>query len=135
MLASVATLACGSVSLPTYAADVAADTAYTATDGKYLDADTYKGFKLFRNWCARCHAKYGLGNDDGGLGQNLLKSVKILSKEEFFSIIENGKTGQIGSMPAWKANAKVMKDRQLIYQYIQARADGAIGNIKPKKAK
>jgi mono/diheme cytochrome c family protein len=131
MLASAATLAFGVVSLPASAAD----TAYTVTDGNKLDADTYKGFKLFRNWCARCHAKYGMGLDDGGLGANLLESVKILSKEEFFATVENGKTGQIGSMPAWKANAKVMKDRQLIYQYMQARSDGAIGNEKPKKAK
>jgi mono/diheme cytochrome c family protein len=131
MLASAATLAFSAVSLPTYAAD----TPPSATAGNKVDADTYKGFKLFRNWCARCHAKYGMGLDDGGLGANLLESVKILSKEEFFAIVENGKSGQIGSMPAWKANAKVMKDRQLIYQYLQARSDGALGNEKPKKAK
>ncbi|PHS27518.1 MAG: cytochrome C [Methylophaga sp.] len=131
LLASAATLAFSAVSLPTYADDKS----YTVTDEKYLDADTYKGFKLFRNWCARCHAKYGMGNDDGGLGSNLLESVKTISKEEFFSTVENGKAGQIGSMPAWKANAKVMEDRELIYSYLQARSDGAIGNIKPKKAK
>ena len=131
MLVSAATLAFGAVSLPTYAAE----TAYTVTDGNKVDADTYKGFKLFRNWCARCHAKYGLGLDDGGLGANLIESINTLSKEEFFAIVENGKSGQIGSMPAWKANAKVMENRELIYQYLQARADGALGNEKPKKAK
>ncbi len=131
MLASAATLAFSAVSLPTYADDKP----YTVTDGKYLDADTYKGFKLFRNWCARCHAKYGEGLNDGGLGADLTESLKILTKEEFFATVENGKSGQIGSMPAWKANAKVMKDKELIYNYLLARSDGAIGNEKPKKAK
>ena len=131
LLASAATLALSAVSFPAYANDAP----YTVTDGKYLDADSYKGFKLFRNWCARCHAKYGMGNDDGGLGANLLESIKIISKEEFFSIVENGKSGQIGSMPAWKANAQVMENREKLYSYLKARSDGAIGNIKPKKAK
>ncbi|MBL1321383.1 MAG: c-type cytochrome [Methylophaga sp.] len=106
---------------------------YSVVDGNKLDAESYAGFKLFRNWCARCHAKYGMGLDDGGLGANLLESVKTLSKEEFFATVENGKSGQIGSMPAWKANVKVMENFDQIYSYLNARSDGAIGNVKPKK--
>ncbi len=131
MLAGAATLAFSTVSLPAFADDAP----YTVTDGKYLDADSYKGFKLFRNWCSRCHAKYGMGKDDGGIGANLTESLKTLSKEDFFSTVENGKSGQLGSMPAWKANAKVMKGRDKLYSYLKARSDGAIGNVKPKKAK
>jgi mono/diheme cytochrome c family protein len=106
---------------------------YSVVDGNKLDANSYAGFKLFRNWCARCHAKYGMGLDDGGLGANLLESIKTLSKEEFFATVENGKSGQIGRMPAWRANVKVMENLDQIYSYLSARSDGAIGNVKPKK--
>ncbi|HHA19908.1 MAG TPA: cytochrome C, partial [Methylophaga sp.] len=46
-----------------------------------------------------------------------------------------GKSGTIGSMPAWKKNVKVMEGRDQLYAYLKARADGAIGEIKPKKTK
>ncbi len=104
---------------------------YQVTDGNRLDADSYSGFKLYRNWCARCHGTYG----QGMVGPNLADSLKVLSKDEFFAVVENGKSGTIGSMPAWKANPKVMKGRDKLYGYLKARSDGAIGEVKPKKAK
>lgn len=127
ILASAATLTFGAISLPAYADEAP----YTVTDGNHLDADSYKGFKLFRNWCARCHGTYG----QGMVGPNLADSLKVITKEEFFNTVENGKSGTIGSMPSWKANAKVMADREKIYSYLKARSDGAIGVVKPKKAK
>lgn len=109
----------------------AEDKSYSVTDGNKLDAQSYKGFKLYRNWCARCHGTYG----QGMVGPNLADSLKIISKEEFFATVKNGKAGSIGSMPAWKANPKVMKGREQLYSYLKARSDGAIGVVKPKKAK
>ncbi len=107
------------------------DKPYTVTDGKYVDANTYKGFKLFRNWCARCHGTYG----QGLVGPNLAELLKERTKEQVFKVIETGKTGQIGSMPSWKKNKKVMENRDKIYAYLKARSDGALGQVKPKKAK
>ncbi len=104
---------------------------YTVTDGNKLDAASYSGFKLYRNWCARCHGTYG----QGMVGPNLADSLKVISKDQFFDVVENGKSGSIGSMPAWKSNAKVMEGRDKIYSYLKARSDGAIGIVKPKKAK
>tara|TARA_R110002049_G_scaffold283442_2_gene463494 strand:- start:160 stop:567 length:408 start_codon:yes stop_codon:yes gene_type:complete len=127
MLVSATTLVFGLVSLPSYAEDVP----YTVTNGNELDATSYKGFKLFRNWCARCHGTYG----QGMVGPNLADSLKLLSKDEFYNIVENGKVGTIGSMPAWKANAEVMGNSDQIYAYLKARSDGAIGVEKPKKSK
>ncbi|WP_438970316.1 c-type cytochrome [Methylophaga sp.] len=109
----------------------AEETPYTVTDGTHLDAETYQGFKLYRNWCARCHGTYG----QGMVGPNLADSLGIITKEEFFNTVENGKSGTIGSMPAWSANPKVMEGREKLYRYLKARSDGAIGVIKPKKAK
>jgi mono/diheme cytochrome c family protein len=104
---------------------------YTVTDGNRLDANSYSGFKLYRNWCARCHGTYG----QGMVGPNLAESLNAISKEEFYDTVENGKSGTIGSMPAWKANTKVMEGKDKLYAYLKARADGAIGVEKPKKAK
>ncbi len=104
-------------------------TLYSVVDGNKLDADSYAGFKLFRNWCARCHGTYG----QGMAGPSLPESLKIISKEQFFKTVEEGKTGTIGSMPAWKTNPKVMAGLDKIYAYLMARSDGAIGEVKPKK--
>ena len=127
ILISAATLSFGVISLPVSAEEKP----YTVTDGNHLDADSYKGFKLYRNWCARCHGTYG----QGMVGPNLADSLNVISKEEFNSVVENGKSGTIGSMPAWKANVKVIEGLDPLYAYLKARADGAIGVVKPKKAK
>jgi mono/diheme cytochrome c family protein len=124
---AIAGLSFSAISLPAYAQEQP----YIVTDGNKLDAKSYSGFKLFRNWCARCHGTYG----QGMAGPNLADSLKVISKEEFFATVENGKSGTIGSMPAWKANQKVMQGRDKLYSYLKARADGAIGAVKPKKAK
>ena len=113
----------------TPAAAASVEGLYSVVDGNKLDANSYAGFKLFRNWCARCHGTYG----QGMVGPNLADSLKIISKEQFYSTVENGKVGQIGSMPSWKANVQVMENRDQLYAYLKARSDGAIGVEKPKK--
>lgn len=102
---------------------------YSVVEGNKLDANSYEGFKLYRNWCARCHGTYG----QGMVGPNLADSLKIISEKQFFDTVENGKTGTIGSMPSWKANVQVMEGRDQLYAYLKARSDGAIGEVKPKK--
>lgn len=104
---------------------------YTVTNGNKLDADTYNGFKLYRNWCARCHGTYG----QGLAGPNLAESLNKISYEEFMTTVAEGKTGRIGMMPAWQSNQTVMEGRDQIYSYLKARADGAIAEVKPEKVK
>ena len=50
-------------------------------------------------------------------------------------IVADGQSGQIGSMPAWRSNQQVMEGREYIYRYLKARADGAIGEVTPRKIK
>lgn len=125
--AVISMLSFSAFTIPSYAGEQA----YHVIDGDKLDAASYNGFKLYRNWCARCHGTYG----QGMVGPNLATSLKALSKNQFKKTVENGKSGTIGSMPAWKANPKVMDGLDNIYAYLKARSDGAIGEIKPKKAK
>lgn len=104
---------------------------YTVTNGNQLDTETYKGFQLYRNWCARCHGTYG----QGLAGPNLADSLNKITYEEFLQTVAKGKMGQIGMMPGWESNKQVMDGRKDIYRYLKARADGAIGPEKPEKAK
>lgn len=113
----------------TSTAPVATDAVYSVIDGNKLDAESYAGFKLYRNWCARCHGTYG----QGMVGPNLADSLKYIDKDQFYDTVENGKSGTIGSMPAWRKNVKVMAGRDKLYAYLMARSDGAIGIEKPKK--
>lgn len=110
---------------------IAEDKLYTVTDGNVLDSESYNGFRLYRNWCARCHGTYG----QGMVGPNLADSLNVLTKDEFIATVTHGKMGQIGMMPAWKSNDQVINGIDQIYAYLKARADGAIGVIKPRKAK
>lgn len=103
---------------------------YVVTNGNQLDAETYKGFQLYRNWCARCHGTYG----QGLAGPNLADSLNKITYEEFLETVAKGKMGQIGMMPAWESNKQVMDGREQIYRYLKARADGAIDAVKPEKA-
>lgn len=126
IVSGIFSLLLGLVSIPSYA-----DKPYVITNGNELDAGSYNGFKLFRNWCARCHGTYG----QGMVGPNLADSLKVITKDQFFHTVAEGKTGSIGSMPAWKSNPEVMEGRDHIYAYLKARSDGVIGEVKPKKAK
>jgi mono/diheme cytochrome c family protein len=102
---------------------------YVVKDGNRLDAATYKGYKLYRNWCARCHGTFG----QGLAGPDLTQRLNSISFDEFMQTVAEGKSGQIGMMPAWKTNPAVMQGRADIYSYLKARADGAIGAVKPEK--
>lgn len=104
----------------------AEDKLYTVTDGNVLDEETYKGFIIHRNQCARCHASFG----QGMIGPNLADSMNNLTREEFDDIVTNGRM----AMPPWKASAEVMAGLDNLYAYFKARADGAIGEVRPKKA-
>lgn len=79
ILASTMALSFSAMTLPAHAQD----TNYTVTDGNKLDAATYNGFKLYRNWCARCHGTYG----QGMVGPNLADSLKAISKDEFSNVV------------------------------------------------
>lgn len=119
--------------LPSYA-----DVPYTVTDGKALDSNSYQGYSVFRQWCARCHGTFGQG---GPKAPDLSKSLATLSLEEFTETVSTGKvplarqTTKQGRMPAQGRREVVMKNIDNIYSYLKARSDGAIGKVRPKLGK
>ena len=96
---------------------------YTVADGNLLDSETYRGFIVHRNMCARCHGNYG----QGMVGPNLAESLNNLGREEFELIVVNGRN----AMPPHNTNTQVMEALDNLYAYYKARADGAIGEVRP----
>ena len=96
---------------------------YTVADGNLLDSETYRGFIVHRNICARCHGNYG----QGMVGPNLAESLNNLGREEFELIVVNGRN----AMPPHNTNTQVMEALDNLYAYYKARADGAIGEVRP----
>jgi len=108
---------------------VQAQASYSVTEGNKLDAQTYRGYLTYRNWCARCHGIFA----QGLAGPNLAKSLTETSKNEFMKVLIKGKTGRNGVMPGFQDNPQVMNAREQLYNYLRARADNAIGPVMPQQ--
>lgn len=101
---------------------------YTVKQNDKVDSDTFIGYKVYRTWCARCHGTFG----QGLAASDLTKTLKNTDRDDFFKIVARGKKGRIGVMPAWQSNDNVMKNRDRIYSYLRARADGALRAVTPE---
>jgi hypothetical protein len=106
-----------------------------ATDAGQCQVDqaTYVGWRTFQANCFVCHGAGGVGTTFGpNLQERLNASVDY---ERFLQVLENGYTGQVGAMPAWKGNPQVMPKAKDLYVYLKARADGLLPNGRPKRKK
>jgi mono/diheme cytochrome c family protein len=101
---------------------LADDVPYKVIDG-HIDENTIRGWKTYRGIgaCTACHGPAGLG----GVGLNLLASVKEKDKDFFIKIIADGKKGT--QMIPYKGNKAVMNNIDNIYAYFKARVDGVLG--------
>lgn len=117
------TLTCFSVLSPAFAS-----THYRVEDKQALDKESYQGYIIYRQWCARCHGAFGQG---GPFSPDLTDSLKKLSQQDFNNIVTSGSNEQ-GYMPAWHQNQQVMQSIDAIYTYLKARSDGAISAIRPQ---
>lgn len=113
LLTNLVILTCGVVAFPA----LADETSHIVIKGQQLDAADYKGFKLFRNWCVRCHGN----SEQGSTRTHLANNLRLISKDDFYDIVENGKEGVMGNMPSWKDNAEIMENRDKIYTYLKTR--------------
>jgi methanol metabolism-related c-type cytochrome len=125
-------------------------TAVRSEDGKYYDKDgdptykigtdgtvdwyTYSGYRRYHSECHVCHGPDG----EGSMYAPALKSsLKHISFSDFLGIVAGGRTNvstsQENVMPAFGTNPNVMCYISDIYVYLRARANDAMGRVRPEK--
>ena len=106
----------------------ASNAPYQVKDGNKVDPQTLMGWKTWRALaCERCHG----AQQEGLVGPALVQSLKVLSKEEFHTVIMNGRPEK--GMPPFNASDMVNKNWEGLYAYLKGRADGQIqpGRLTP----
>jgi mono/diheme cytochrome c family protein len=105
----------------------AGDLGYKVVDGDQVDPATLKGWKTWRAMaCDRCHGP----NQEGMVGPSLVQSLKVLTKDEFKSVMLIGRVDK--GMPNFGGTQTVVDNLDGLYAYLKGRSDGA---IKPGKLK
>jgi hypothetical protein len=101
---------------------------YQVKDGSKVDPQTLMGWKTWRALaCERCHG----AEQEGLVGPALTQSMKVLSKEEFHTVIMNGRPEK--GMPPFNASQMVNQNWEGLYAYLKGRSDGQIkpGRLSP----
>ncbi len=94
---------------------------YTVLNGSKVDAETLKGFKAWRTAaCDRCHG----ANQEGLVGPSLVDSLKVLSKDEFITVVKNGRLEK--GMQSFGNSPAVMDNMNQLYAYLKGRSNGDI---------
>lgn len=101
---------------------------YEVQDGNKVDPKTLQGWKTWRALaCERCHG----AAQEGLVGPPLVESMKVLSKEEFHTVIMNGRPDK--GMPPFNNSPMVTQNWEGLYAYLKGRSDGQIqpGRLQP----
>jgi mono/diheme cytochrome c family protein len=94
---------------------------YTVKGGNKVDAKTLQGWKTWRALaCERCHG----AEQEGLVGPALVETLKTLSKEDFHTIMMNGRPEK--GMPPFNASPMVVQNWEGLYAYLKGRSDGEI---------
>lgn len=104
-----------------------------AADGQ-VDWYTYSGYRRYHSDCHVCHGPDGEGST---YAPGLRESLQKLTYAEFFEVVVNGRrnvsSSQENVMPAFGTNPNVMCYLDDIYVYLRARANDALGRVRPGK--
>lgn len=95
-----------------------------------VDRDTYVGWRTFHSVCHTCHAQDAVGST---FAPDLLPRIRMIDKERFIQVVDQGFTGQVGVMPGWGMNPNVNKYYDELWSYLRARADGVLAPGRPKR--
>ena len=124
--------------------------AVKSENGKYLDKDgnptykiqadgtvdwyTYSGYRRYHSECHVCHGPDAMGSS---YAPALKDSLKTMSYGEFLAIVAGGRknvnTAQENVMPAFGDNPNVTCYLDDIFVYLRARANDALGRVRPAK--
>jgi len=125
-------------------------TAVKSEDGKYLDKEgdptykvapdgtvdwyTYSGYRRYHSECHVCHGPDGMGST---YAPALKDSLKTMSYADFLGVVASGRknvsTAQENVMPAFGDNPNVACYMDDLYIYLRARANDAVGRVRPAK--
>lgn len=134
----------------TLAADAVDPTAVKSEDGKYFDKEgtptfkvapdgtvdwyTYSGYRRYHSECHVCHGPDGMGST---YAPALTDSVKTMSYGDFVGVVASGRknvsSSQENVMPALGDNPNVACYMDDLYIYLRARANNAVGRVRPAK--
>lgn len=99
-----------------------------------VDWYTYSGYRRYHSECHVCHGPDGEGST---YAPALKTSLQRLSYGDFLAVVAGGRknvnTAQENVMPAFGTNPNVMCYVNDIYVYLRARANEAIGRVRPEK--
>ena len=124
--------------------------AVKSEDGKYLDKEgnptfkvaadgtvdwyTYSGYRRYHSECHVCHGPDGMGST---YAPALKDSLKTMSYGDFLGVVASGRknvnTAQENVMPAFGDNPNVACYMDDLYVYLRARANDAVGRVRPAK--
>lgn len=124
--------------------------AVKSEDGKYLDGQgnptykvqadgtvdwyTYSGYRRYHSECHVCHGPDGMGSS---YAPALKDSLKSMSYGDFMSTVASGRknvnTASENVMPAFGDNPNVACHMDDLYVYLRARANDAVGRVRPAK--
>jgi methanol metabolism-related c-type cytochrome len=120
--------------------------AVKSEDGKYLDKEgnptfkvaadgtvdwyTYSGYRRYHSECHVCHGPDGMGST---YAPALTDSLKTMSYSDFMAVVASGRQNGNSVMPALGDNPNVACDMDDLYIYLRARADDAVGRMRPAK--
>src|ERR687894_3301926 len=94
---------------------------YQVQDGNKVDAKTLAGGKTWRALaCERCHG----AEQEGLVGPPLVETLKTLSKEDFHTVMMNGRPEK--GMPPFNGSPMVNDNWEGLYAYLKGRSDGKI---------
>ena len=94
---------------------------YQVQDGTKVDPKTLMGWKTWRALaCERCHG----AQQEGLVGPPLVESLKTLSKEDFHTLMMNGRPEK--GMPNFNTSQMVQQNWEGLYAYLKGRSDGKI---------
>lgn len=125
-------------------------TAVKDEDGKYFDKSgnptynvkpdgtvdwyTYSGYVRYHSECHVCHGPNG---DGSSYAPALKDSLKTMSYGDFLGVVASGRknvnTANENVMPAFGNNKNVMCVTDDIFVYLRARANDALGRVRPEK--
>jgi len=92
---------------------------------------TFMGWLTFQTTCFVCHGNGGVGTTFAPNLQDRFNQHGV-DFAVFSFVLQHGYRGEIGIMPCWKDNPRVMNNIDNLYRYLKARADGKLPLGRPQ---